>query len=205
MKHYKTLVNCHGHLMCAVDVETTGEDPDYHEIIQIACVPLDSDFEPYEGVSPLYANLAPQFPERAKGNAMTVNGLDLVDLALNAPHPDKVLDLFVDWFERLDLPANCRLIPLAHNWSFEDGFLRKWMGHKLFHHIFRGLPRDSMEIAIYQNDKANMIGEKGPYERVSLSQLCKDLGIVNENPHDALCDSLATAKLYKTLLLRDLY
>lgn len=205
MRHYKTLISCHGHLMCTIDLETTGDDPDYHEIIQIAVVPLNSDFEPYEGLSPFYVNVAPLFPERANGKAMVANQLDLAELALNAPHPDKVLDLFVDWFERLDLPASRRLIPLAHNWSFEDGFLRKWMGHELFHHVFHGLPRDSMEVAIHQNDKASMMGEREPYSRVSLSYLCKYFGIVNENPHEALCDSLATAKLYKALLMKELY
>ena len=76
--------------MCAVDIKTTGPDPDYHEIIQIAILPLDSELKPHRGTKPFYINIAPQFPERAKGGALIIGGLDLADLAVNAPYPDKV-------------------------------------------------------------------------------------------------------------------
>ena len=45
VKVYSGLVHLNGNLMAAVDLETTGTQPGYHEIIQIAVVPLDSEFQ----------------------------------------------------------------------------------------------------------------------------------------------------------------
>ena len=133
---------------------------------------------------------------------VTINGLDLADLAINAPHSDKVLDLLIEWFEKLDLPADRKIIPLAHHWIFEASFLRRWMGTKLLDDIFDGLARDSMVTALAHNDMANLRGEAAIYRKVNLAWLCNYFAIINENPHDALSDALAAAKVYKALLTR---
>jgi hypothetical protein len=54
VKVYPGLVHLNGHLLAAIDLETTGTRPGYHEIIQIACVPLDSDIKPLAGATPFY-------------------------------------------------------------------------------------------------------------------------------------------------------
>ena len=61
---YPGLVHLNGCLMAAVDLETTGTRPGYHEIIQIAVVPLDSDFRPLADVRPFYTLVKPEYPER---------------------------------------------------------------------------------------------------------------------------------------------
>ena len=61
---YPGLVHLNGCLMAAVDLETTGTRPGYHEIIQIAVVPLDSDFKPLADVRPFYTLVKPNHPER---------------------------------------------------------------------------------------------------------------------------------------------
>jgi DNA polymerase III epsilon subunit-like protein len=85
LKTYNSLAHLNGHLMVAFDVETTGDEAGHHEMIQLAVVPLDSDFKPHQGLRPFYHNIAPEFPENAQRAASVVHGLNLADLVLNAP------------------------------------------------------------------------------------------------------------------------
>ena len=121
-------------------------------------------------------------------------------LLLHAPSQDKVHDLFVEWFERLDLPFKKSLVPMAHNWAFEASFLKEWMGIPLFEEIWYSHARDGMLLAIAINDKAAFRGEPIPFNRVGLGSLCRKFNIVNANAHDALADALAEAEVYRALL-----
>lgn len=201
MRTYSSMPHLNGNLLCAVDLETTGVDSRLHEPVQIAVVPLDSDFRPLDGVTPFYTNMKPQHPERADRSAEGVHGLNLEDLLLYAPDRDKVADMFCEWVEKLDLPFEKCLVPLAHNWQFEYGFLTQWLGAKLRSKIFHGHYRDSMELALTINDRAFMQGQKQPFNSVGLKKLCDHFGIVNLNPHDAYSDSVAGAQVYRALLM----
>lgn len=201
---YSGLVHLNGNLLVSVDLETTGRRPGYHEIIQIAVVPLDSDLRPLEGVRPFYQNLKPFFPERAEKRAGYVHGISLESLMLHAPHPDKVADLLREWWERLDLPAGKTLVPLAHNWAFESAFLTAWLGLEEKQALFHGHARDAMLLALTTNDRAAFLGEKTPFNSVSLVSLCRKLGVFNPTPHDALCDAIAEAEVYRSLVTMDL-
>lgn len=39
-----------------------------------------------------------------------------------------------------------------------------------------------------------------PFPRISLGDLCKQLGVVNSGPHDALWDAVAEAEVYRRML-----
>lgn len=191
--------------MAAIDFETTGLDPSTNEIIQVAVVPLDSDLEPHPDIRPFYTNVCPDNPEIICDRAMRVNGLDIEDLILHAPPREKVEQYLVEWFEAIDLPMNKRLVPMAHNWTFEKSFGVAWLGLELWEHIFHFSARDGMVLAHAINDRAAFAGEDIPFSRVGLNSLCKHFGIINENPHDALSDCLAEAKVYKALLKHELF
>ena len=191
------------HVLAAVDVETTGRLPGHHEIIQIAVVPLDAEFEPIVGVLPFYINMAPDYPERAEKTAQVVHGLNLEILKNEALNQVAGADLFCQWFEDLNLPLNKRLIPLAHNWAFESPFLKHWLGIKTNDEIFMGTARDTMLYAAGLIDWYGTKAEKLPFYGLSLPNLCKIHGITQKGKsHDALNDALACATLYK-ILLRD--
>jgi DNA polymerase III epsilon subunit-like protein len=205
-KTYPGLVHLNGNLLAAVDVETTGRRAGYYEIIQIAVVPLGADLKASADpkLRPFYHNLRPLFPARYERAALRANGLPIMDLAVHACHPDRVRDQFVEWFERLELPADKCLVPLAHNWSFEYSHLTKWLDLDLFSTIFHAHARDAMQLALATNDRAAFAGEPAPFNRVGLESLCSKLGVNNPQPHDALCDCLAEAEVYRRLLMRDL-
>jgi DNA polymerase III epsilon subunit-like protein len=200
MQTYPGLLHLNGNLLVSVDLETTGRQPDHHEIIQIACVPLGPDLKPAQGLMPFYTEIKPDFPERAEKQAMWKHNIPMEQVLLHAPSQDKVRDLFVEWFERLDLPFKKSLVPMAHNWAFEASFLKAWMGVQLFEEIWYSHARDGMLLAIAINDKAAFRGEAIPFNRVGLGSLCNKFNIVNPNAHDALADALAEAEVYRALL-----
>jgi DNA polymerase III epsilon subunit-like protein len=200
MQTYPGLLHLNGNLMVSVDLETTGRQPGFHEIIQIACVPLGPDLKPAADLQPFYTEVRPDFPERAEKQAMCKHSIPMEELLLHAPTQDKVRDLFVEWFERLDLPFKKSLVPLAHNWAFEASFLKAWMGINLFEDLWFSLARDGMLLALAINDRAAFRGEEIPFNRVGLGSLCNKFGVVNASAHDALADALAEAEVYRALL-----
>jgi DNA polymerase III epsilon subunit-like protein len=200
-KIYNGLVHLNGNVLVSIDLETTGLQAGYHEPIQIAALPLDADLRPLEGVRPFYTNIRPLYPERAESLTKHVHKLDLNELILHAPEPDRVADRFYEWFQKLDLPQSKNLVPLAHNWSFEFSFLRAWLGFDLQNEMFHGHVRDAMQFASNLNDRAAFRGEPQPFSSLSLTALCELLKIENQNPHDALADAIAEAELYRTMLL----
>lgn len=197
---YPGLVHLNGCLMAAVDLETTGTRPGWHEIIQIAVAPLDSDFKVLDGVRPFYTYMKPKYPERESDAAKQKHKISMAELLLHAPEADRVADWLYDWFVALRLPFKKCLVPLAHNWAFESSFLKAWLGVEQTDLIFHSHARDGMLYAVALNDKAAFAGEPVPFPRVGLGPMCAKLGIVNTNPHDALADCIAEAEVYHTLL-----
>lgn len=188
----------HGNRLAAIDLETTGAIAGYHEIAQIAVVPLSDCLLP-DG-RPFVSYVRPEFPGRADGLATDVNGLDLEELK-SAPDQGQVADRLEAWFRGLGLPQGRRIVPLAHKWTFEFSFLAAWLGNALFEELFHYHARDAMTFALGLNDRAELSGRSRPFERVSLGDLCQRLGVANEHPHDALSDALAEAEVYRRLLL----
>lgn len=193
------LITFDKHLLCAVDLETTGLLAGYHEIVQICVLPLDENIEPRQDISPFYMNVKPFYPERASAMAMKVNGLSLNDLQ-GAPSSAQVIDCLHEWFEELNLPLNRRIVPLTQNAPFDIAFLKCWMGNEDYDSVFLRRGRDTMFAAAYLNDQAAYQNKTIPFTTVGLKNLCEKFGIDISGHHDALADCIATAKVYRELL-----
>lgn len=195
-----SLSHLQGDLLCAVDTETTGLTPGYHEIIQVAVVPLNSEFKQHPGLNPFYINIAPDHPERVSSEAGFVHGISVEELMACGVSQFDSADMFDEWFTRLELPHGRRLVPLAHNWAFERSFLIHWLGIETFSDIWSGHARDTMVFAAALNDLAMWHSKELPFHKLGLTKLCKDMGINLLNSHDALADCLGTASLYRELI-----
>jgi DNA polymerase III epsilon subunit-like protein len=200
MRVYSSLVNIQPNIMAAVDVETTGRMAGYHEIIQIAVQPLDSNIELNETVQPFYMLVAPNYPERAEKEANSIHGLNLQELCDTAISQERAIDMFYEWFDALGLPHKKSIVPLAHNWSFEAGFLKAWLGLDGFDQCFHPHPRDSMQLGIAINDRCAFRAEGTLFKSVGLPAMCRQLGVPVIKSHDALADAIAEAKLYRALM-----
>ena len=192
------MINLNGNLLAALDLETTGLIDGYHDIVQVAVVPLDGNLDPLD-VPPFYMNMKPDHPERADPEAMRVNGLDLNELQYE---PDKweVADRFDEWFESLELPMFKKLIYLTQNAPFDIPFTKHWLGVNGYEKYFHRRGRDTMFLALGLNDQAAWRNQQIPFSRVGLKDLCAKLGVPLDNHHDALADCLATARVYRELL-----
>lgn len=190
-----------GNPMAAIDIETTGSDPTIHEIVQIAIVPLTVHLEVPRVPLHFYSTISPLQPETADKNAMMVNRLNLDDLLQWAPVPSVVLRAIVEWWEGLPMGHDRRLTPLAHSWAYERSFLVPFFGPKLFDQLFHPFGRCTMGMAMMINDKAQVMGMDRPFNRIGLEAMCRQYGIQNEQAHNAYHDAVATAELYRNILI----
>lgn len=200
-----SMIHWNGHQLVAIDVETTGLIPWWHEIIQLAIVPLDSNCVPRRDVPHLDLWIAPEHNERIDPKAMSVNKVTMADIATRGHDREKAKDLLAEWVDRLGLPSTKwgsrkRLLPLGHGISIDKAFIQHWYGHQEYSSIFDGRDRDTMVTANYLNDRAGMHVETTPYSKVNLGWLCKQLGVRLDRAHNAVDDCVATAACYKKLL-----
>lgn len=189
-----------GHLLAAVDVETTGLDPKKHDIIQLAIVPLNEQIQPNKSYLPVNFLLKPLRPENVEPRAFQVNKLKLADLMVTGLDPFQAADLLEEWFERLRLPIGKKLIPLGQNYTFDQGFLREWLGALTYDHIFHYHYKDTMITAGFLKDRAVMHGAIPPFDSISLTSIANKLGVETTKSHDALNDCLTTAECYRRML-----
>ncbi len=202
LRLYPGLVNLNGNLLCAVDVETTGLNPEKHDIIEIAVLPLDNDFKPQKQslVPWFHMTMKPRRPENIDLDALEVNRSKLVEICNNALDADRVADLFMEWFEKLNLGIEKRISPLAHNWIFDVTMIRNWIGPLSTELIFDGRYRDTMAFALSQNDCAEQRGTLCPYPKVNLKYLASTLKVDSPDAHNALPDCRITAEIYTKMI-----
>lgn len=199
----KSLITINNNLMCGLDLETTGKDPEYNEIIQIALLPLDANLNPRKDLPAFDFKIKPKYPERIDLEALRVSRNDLHDILETGHDSDKVLEIFYAWFEKLHIGASRKIVPLGHGISFFDlNFIRVWLGGIAnFQHYFFGIPRDTMTVAAYWNDRNEFQAEQTLFPKLTLREMCRKLEVdVKEGlTHDALYDAWLAAQCYKKL------
>ena len=198
----KSMRHLNGNLLCAVDVETTGFQAGYHDMWQIAVLPLDSEIKIIKDIIPFYMDLAIKRPENIDKKAVALTGrISFAQRQQRAADPWTVGEMFDDWFQRLKLPMYKKIVPLASNWPFDRSFIVDWIGNETFQQLFHPHFRDTMVAALFSNDLASFRVDKIEYPHVGLKALCARLGVKNAKPHDALQDCIATAECYRRLIL----
>lgn len=199
-----------GDQMCVLDIETTGLNAHWHEIIQICILPLTSAIEPRRDVYPFYIQIIPENPERADRDAMSVNRQDFAKIAMTGHTADKARDLFMEWTDKLKLPYNKygsakkKILPLCQNAPFDLPFVKHWLGPLMYDDYFSPLFRDTMATAAYLNDRAAAHVETVPFSKYNLRWLATTLKThyAEGAAHDALQDCVVTAEVYKKMINR---
>lgn len=197
----KSLLHLNGNILCAVDVETTGFVPGHHDIWQIAILPLDNLIKPAKGIIPFYLDLKVKRPENINKKAVKLNRTDFYTRQLRAIDPWEAADMLDEWVQKLNLPMRKGICALASNWPFDRSFIIDWLGHESFQQFFSPWYRDTMVSATFQNDIADHRGNRIEYPKVGLASLGGRLKVKNEKAHDALQDCIATAEVYRRLIL----
>lgn len=205
MKHFND------NLLCSLDIETTGLVYNYHEIVEIAVVPLGSDFKWNKHMMFFDQILRPEYPERLDKEAIgtlkrydtsldydevCTKTKDMVRFCSEGLEQSKVADMLLDWFERLRLKPKRRIIPLGHNLQFDMAFIKEWLGQESFDLIFDPRWRDTMGVSLFWNDVDGFKNDRCTFKDAKLGSLCTSLKVENKGPHRALDDAMATAECY---------
>ena len=181
-------------IIAAIDIETTGLDPLYHDIIEIAILPLDGEFEPRVDIPPLVARIRARRPQNASAKAMEINGLNLNE----GDEYHEFLARLLAWLDEYRIE---KIDALGQNVDFDRAFISAQileLGRLLGHRYLR----DSQRLACAYNDLVRLRTGKPAFENVGLSDLRRALGIEGLREHRALDDARDAAKVYKALLER---
>lgn len=195
-----TPVHCNGNIICAIDTETTGLEAGFNDLVQIAIVVLDENFKPNKSVPFFYTDLKPLRPDNAEARAFQVNGLSLARLINDGLDPFAAVELFIKWFEDLNLGEGKRILPLGHNYDFDKGFLKAWLGPKNYDYMFHYEVRDSKQAVAFLTDKQWWKADELQFSKTSLTYVAGQLGIPTDRSHDALGDAITTAEVWRRLL-----
>lgn len=179
-----------------IDTETGGLDPSRHSILSVGAVLLHDG-----GITGQREWLVrePDAHLSVQEEALSVNRIDIYDHLDNAQEPAEVADELARFIPRQWRVYKRRALLAGHNIGFDIGFLNR-LGRlagitgyvdQLFHH--RTL--DTASILHFLNLRGEL-----PLNPGGLNKACKYFGIVNDNPHNALGDAIATARLLARLL-----
>lgn len=207
MARTKSLVHINNNLMVSLDLETTGLRPGYHEIIQIACIPLDNWLEPSQHHKLFEMKIKPDYPDRVDQEALEVSKDHLQSCMDTGIDSTKASELFEYWFNSLKLGEGKKIVPLGSNITqFDMRFLESWLGPKSVQTYFTGPPRDVMIAACFLNDVSDFNAEQTPFNKLKLKYIAHrlDIEVVDGATHDALYDALLAAKCYKKMLTHHL-
>ena len=178
------------HNLAFIDLETTGLDPERHEIIEIGCIIARQVERPglgpaVEKIEEIDLKVKPEHVETADPQSVRINGytkeawLFAVDLK---PALEEIVEKTKD------------AIMVGQNVSFDWVFLEKAFAKTGVTHMMHYHKIDTIALAfakLYDDDRA---------QKYSLRSLCDLLGVVNEREHSALSDVRATYEVYKKLL-----
>lgn len=196
-----------GNQIVAIDVETTGLEVGWHEICQLAMVPVDNFYKPRTDVKPLNIFIRPNDPDRIDPEALKVSRIkrqNLIDYGIDS---EKAKDVLEEWIDKLQLPYNkygtrrCRIVPLGHNFGFDASFMMHWLGEDLYQEWFSPQVRDTLTTALFLNDKAAMKAQRVPFPKHSLVYIAAQLKVKYTNAHNALEDCRATAAVYHKMMM----
>jgi DNA polymerase-3 subunit epsilon len=165
-----------------VDTETTGLDPELHEVIEIAFVMADIRDGRLIVVDTWESKIKPEALERADPRALAVNGYCDEDWQ-DAPEAYHV------WRSAWYRVQDKRAMLCGHNVGFDVRFMiEAWKRHG------HGRPAfDYRTIDTYAYALPYLID--GRVDSISLSKVCEAIGIKTGRAHSAMADALASFEL----------
>lgn len=168
-----------------IDVETTGFNPDTHEIVELGLVIAQFKDDVLTVTDQLDLKIHPTHIESADPGALRVNGYNEADWLFATTLTD-AMRVFAEKTEGA--------IFVAHNMAFDYGFIAKafettGIENKMH---YQKLDTLSMAFAVLHGvDDAT---------RLSLGALCDYFSIENKKAHSAFADTYATYEVFKKLL-----
>lgn len=177
------------HNLAFIDTETTGLDPDKHEILELACVlvrqvPQQGKGPKLEFIEEFEYKIIPERLQDADPGALRVNGYTKEAWKDAIP-----LKEAMEKFAQRTRGAAF----VAHNVVFDIGFVEKAFERAGVRNLMHYQKIDTISFAY------SKLFHDPRVEKFSLKFLCEYFNIKNENAHTALSDARATFELFKKL------
>jgi DNA polymerase III epsilon subunit-like protein len=178
------------HNLAFIDTETTGTDPNRHEIIELACIIVKQIERPGRGpkievVEECEWKIKMEHPEKAEEQALRVNGYNEVDWMF-------AIDRKSAMEEFAKKTQSCSFV--SHNLVFDYAFVMKAFDETGVDNRMHYAKLDTISIAfarLYDAPQA---------DRFSMKSLCELLKVENAKAHTALADTRALVQVYKKLM-----
>ncbi len=177
-------------ILAFLDVETTGLDPQRHEVIQVGVV-LARQFDRGGGIGPgiekieeIDMKIKPARIEDAEDDALRINGYNEGDWMF-APDLKNAMEHLGKKLQGT--------IQVSHNLTFDAAFMEKSFERAGMENPMARYKLDTISIAF-----ARLYNR--PDVKYSLRYLCELFQIKNENAHTALADAKALYELYKKMM-----
>lgn len=167
-----------------IDVETTGTDPDVHEIIELGLVLTKLKDGALTVVDQLDLKIHPERIEAADPVALRINGYTEADW-LFATTLEDALKSFADKTDGA--------VFVAHNITFDNAFIDAAFKKTGIKNTMYFQKMDTLSIAFAK------LHEEGDMGKLSLKALCEKFGIQNARAHSAFADAYATYEVFKKL------
>lgn len=178
------------HNLAFIDTETTGTDPEKHEIIELACIIVRQVERPGRGPSieileECEWKIKPKHIETAEEQALRVNGYNEVDWMF-AVDREKAMEEFAKKTQSASF--------VSHNLVFDYNFVQKAFDETGVENRMHYAKLDTISMAfarLYDAPQA---------DKFSLRALCELLKVENTNAHTALADTKALVQCYKKMM-----
>ncbi len=177
-------------ILAFLDTETTGLNPEKHEVIQVGVVLARQIQRVGKGpsieiIEEIDMKIKPSRIEDAEDEALRINGYNEAEWMF-APDLKPAMEVLAKKLEGA--------IMVAHNIAFDAPFMDKCFERAGVENTMKRYKLDTISIAFarfYNRD--NDI-------KYSLGYLCDLFGIKNENAHTALADARALYQVYKKMM-----
>ncbi len=178
------------HNLAFIDTETTGTNPDKHEIIELACIIVrqterDGKGPSIEIIEECEWKIKPEHIENAEEEALRINGYSEVDWMF-AVERKKAMEEFAKKTE------SC--IFVSHNLTFDHAFVSKAFEETGVESRMHYGKLDTISISFAR------LYDAPTADKFSLRALCELLKVENTKAHTALADTRALVSVYKKLM-----
>ncbi|MEN9852349.1 MAG: hypothetical protein RI996_292 [Candidatus Parcubacteria bacterium] len=178
------------HNLAFIDTETTGLNPDQHEVIEFACIIARQVERPGRGpqleiIEEFEMKIKPAAIERAEEQALRINGYNEDDWIF-------AIDPKNAWEHIAKKVAGCNMV--SHNITFDHAFVAKSFERYGIENTFHFHKIDTISMAfarLYDVPQA---------QKFSLRALCELFKIENTKAHTALADTRALYEVYKKMM-----
>ncbi len=178
------------HNLAFIDTETTGTNPNKHEIIELAVIIAKQVDRPGKGpkleiIEECEWKIKMERPEMAEEEALRVNGYNEVDWMF-AVDRKKAMEEFAKKTQ------SCTFV--SHNVTFDHGFVMKAFEETGVDSKMHYAKLDTISIAFAR------LYDAPSADKFSLRALCELLKVENPKAHTALADTRALYECYKKLM-----